>query len=327
MILAESEEDVSRKRKAPSSGAAAVDGSQSPSPLPRSDDNVEADGSDERARSEVDLLGEGGKGSFDTGRNGNLKKKKKVADKVSEVVPSSVFESNKRKRKKSAVAQEAEELNSVGRLSVASVAVDDSSHRAEPASASATVPKGKRTSIARDTAADSEQSVRTATATPASSHFYCITAKLTLSNEEAEGTDGDAKVGSKVHVTLPPALEALLDFWVRSLHLLKRRLDEAHTWRERAAVMMSSIGKPPGPSLKNLSSGVQDWEDRATKLLLAGVQRGVRVSVRGELETHLKHIKAWTASAAEFLSSISVNSIETSSQDVDGDHGMTYLAL
>lgn len=329
MILAEPEEDVSRKRKAPSSGAAAVDSSQSPSPspLPRSDDNVEADGSDERVRSEVDLLDEVGKGSSNTGSNGNLKKKKKVADKISEVVPASVFESNKRKRKKSAVAQEAEELNSVGRLSVASIAVDDSSHRAEPASASAPVPKGKRTSIARNTAADSEQSVRIAEATPASSHFHCITAKLTLSNEEAEGAEGDAKVGSKVHVTLPPALEALLDFWVRSLHLLKRRLDEAHTWRERAALMMSSIGKPSGPSLKNLSSGVQDWEDRATKLLLAGVQRGVRVTVRGALETHLKHIKAWTASAAEFLSRSSVNGIETTSQDVDGDHGMTYLAL
>lgn len=327
MILAEPEEDVSRKRKAPNSGAAAVDGSQSPSPSPmcRSDDNAEVDGSDERVKSEVDLLDEVGKGSSDTGSNGNLKKKKKVADKVSEVVPASVFESNKRKRKKSAVAQEAEELNSVGRLSVVSVAVDDSSHRAEPASASVPVPKGKRTSIARDTTADSEQSVRTATA--ALSHFRCITTKLTLSNEEAEGAEGDAKVGSKVCVTLPPALEALLDFWVRSLHLLKCRLNEAHTWRERAALLMSSIGKPSGPSLKNLSSGVQDWEDRATQLLLAGVQRGVRVSVRGALETHLKHIKAWTASAAEFLSSSSVNGLETASQDGDGDQGMTYLAL
>ena len=334
MAIAESEEEVSRKRKAPTSGVDAVDDSQSQSLsiLAKSEEHVEwrvgPHGSDEKAVNnsearEFDQHEEGWKGSSDMGSNGNLKKKKKVAEKIVEVVPASVVDSNKRKRKKSAVAQEAEDLSLNSRTPAAPLAADDS----QKPELSFSAPKSKRNSISKDTVGGSEQSVRKATLT--SRYFSCIIDNLKLSNVETQKTEESGSVGDRARVLLPPALEALLDFWVRSLYLLEQRLDEARRWREGASDLMRSIGRPSGPSLKHLGTGtgMQDWEERATELLLVGVQRGLKVSGRGALETHLQHITSWVTSATAFLTDASINGTEISDVGEGQGQGMNYLTL
>ena len=343
MAIAESEGAVSRKRKAPTSDVDAVDDSQSLSVMAKSEEHVEwrlgPHGSDEKAVNssearEFDHHEEGWKGSSDMGSNGNLKKKKKVAEKIVEVVPASVVDSNKRKRKKSAVAQEAEDLSLNSKIPAAPLAADEF----QKPELSSSAPKSKRNSISKDTVGGSEQSVLKATP-PTSSYFSCIIDNLNFSNVETQKTEESGSVGDRARVLLPPALEALLDFWVRSLYLLDQRLDEARRWREGASDLMRSIGRPSGPSLRHLGTGtgtgtgtgMQDWEERATELLLVGVQRGLKVSGRGALETHMQHITSWAASATAFLTDPSINGTVISDvgegQGQGQGQGMNYLTL
>ena len=336
IAIAESEEEVSRKRKAPTSGADAVDDchslSQAQSITAKSEEHVQSrhgpHGSDEKAVNssearEFDQQEEVLTGSSDIGSNGNLKKKKKVAEKVIEVIPVSVSDSNKRKRKKSAVAQEAEDLslNSKTPAAPAPLAADDF----QKPELSSSAPKGKRNSISKDTVRCSEQSVREAT--PSSKYFRCIIDNLKVSNEETQKTEESGSAGDRAQVLLPPALEALLDFWVRSLYLLEQRLDEARRWREGASDLMRSIGRPLAPSLKHIGAGLQDWEVRATELLLVGVKRGLKVAGRGALETHLQHINSWAASATAFLTDSSINSAQMPDAGQGPGQGMNYLTL
>ena len=338
IAIAESEEEVSRKRKAPTSGVDAVDDSQSLSQsqslsiTAKSEEHVQwrhgPHGSDDKAVNssearEFDQQEEVLRGSSDMGSNGNLKKKKKVAEKVIEVIPVSVSDSNKRKRKKSAVAQEAEDLslNSKTPAAPAPLAADDF----QKPELSFTAPKGKRNSISKDTVGGSEQSVRKAT--PSSSYFRCIIDNLKVTNVDTQKKEESGSAADRARVLLPPALEALLDFWVRSLYLLEQRLDEARRWREGASDLMRSIGRPTAPSLKHIGTGLLDWEMRATELLLVGVQRGLKVAGRGALETHLQHINSWAASATAFLTDGSINGTQMSEVGEGPGQGMNYLTL
>jgi hypothetical protein len=257
--------------------------------------------------------------------------KKKRVNKAAEVA---VLESSKRKRKKSAVAQEAEDDPSPSLpLSVpVPVPVPDPIQSADTSSLSA--PKGKRalkeskaeresspfpSSLSLDSSTAPAAKAQRSILRPAVEKLLLYQTARKRGGEVSEGT------GEGEFLSLPPALEALLDFWVRSLQLLDCRLEEAHTWKGRAADLMSTAGKTPPAGQRN---GMLGWEERAKELLQVGIARGIKVTGREVLEMHLHRISAWCATAAAFLGQTGgsiVNCPERTA--VEGAATMTQQAL
>jgi PHD-finger len=332
------EGDKGRKRKAPaSSGAAAVvdaamakeDETSSGRRYSELASRLSVADSESRTH-EMDIVADAGDdlaGEKEAVVEGSAPKKKRVS-KVAEVA---VPEGSKRKRKKSAVAQEAEEDPSPSLLLSVPVPVPDSLQSADTSSLSA--PKGKR--ALKESKAERESSPfplslsldSTAPAAKAQCSILRPAVEKLLLYQTARKRGGEVSegMGEGEILSLPPALEALLDFWVRSLQLLDCRLEEAHTWKGRAADLMSTAGKAPPAGQRN---GMLGWEERAKELLQVGIARGIKVTGREVLEMHLHRISAWCATAAAFLGQTGasiVNCLERTA--IEGASTMSQQAL
>jgi PHD-finger len=292
--------DRGRKRKTPgSSGAAAV----ADTAMVKEDDNSSGRRNSELASRlsvadsesgshEMEVVADAG--DDETGEKeavdaeGSAPKKKRVSKAVEVAVP----EGSKRKRKKSTIAQEAEEDPSLP-LS-APVPLPDSLNSADTSSNSA--PKGKR--VLKELKAEGGPSDSAVPAAKAQRSILRPAVEKLLLYQSARRRGGELSEGTSELLSLPPALEALLDFWVRSLQLLDCRLEEAHIWKGRAADLMSTVGKAPPAGQRN---GMLGWEERAKELLQVGIARGIKVTGRDVLEMHLHRISDWCATAVAFL--------------------------
>ena len=264
--------------------------------------------------------------------------KRKRTSKLEGPTPSStVPDGNKRKRKKSSVAKEVEEgVGSTSRTSIVMSIPADTNNNLKSEGGSG--PKSKR-SVVRDSNSLSSPvtaNLRFALLTPFVSKL--VSSPLLTQNREADVNpdmiDVKAELKSNPSLTLPPALQALLDFWVRALLFLDCRIEEAMQWKERAAELMSRVSSKVNvtPVSRHVQTDRLGWDERAKLLLSVGHTRGIEVQGKEALQGHLEGIRSWAATASAFLGqSTTLFSINNESlpgeQEEKQDGALTYLAL
>jgi PHD-finger len=120
---------------------------------------------------------------------------------------------------------------------------------------------------------------------------------------------------------LPPALEKLLGFFMKSLAYLSRRLDLAAAWT--ATVLSSRITALQSPQG---SIARQRWITLATEELAKAIQYGIRSNVRLELEMELFEIAKWSETAKALLRG-NIISVGSSQKVENSSHSMKLDAL
>ena len=269
--------------------------------------------------------------SSEAGGDGANPKKKRRISKVEEATFSSVPEGNKRKRKKSSVAKEAEEeLGPTSRTANATLPTGDLSLNIKSEGSSGT--RNKRT-VVKDATSLSSHPVAV---NPRFAVLQRMVQRLILSQSFAHHTDIESskKNGRTGCITLPPALEALLDFWARSLLFLECRLEEAAHWRESASELMTRANSKAGnmSGSRHVQTDRLGWDEKAKALLSEGDMRGIKVQGRDTLKSHLNRIRSWAATAVAFLGQHTtlptINSQSLPGDPEDKQEGaLTLLAL
>ena len=264
--------------------------------------------------------------------------KRKRTSKIEEPIPSSaVTEGNKRKRKKSSVAKEAEEgVGSNPRTSTLTSVPADVNNNLKSEGGGG--PKSKR-SVVRDSnslTSPVAENLKFNLLQPLVNKLLS-SRQLTQNRDtvvEGEMIEVKAEIKSGQSLTLPPALQALLDFWVRSLLFLDCRIEEAMQWKERAAELMSRVNSKTNvvPASRHVQTDRLGWDERAKLLLSVGHTRGIEVQGREILQNHLHVIRAWAATAAAFLGQstdlFSINNESLPGDDEEKQDGaLTYIAL
>ena len=280
----------------------------------------------------VTVTGDGNDGDLDDSealRESTNQKKKRRVSKVEDHAPSFVVaEGNKRKRKKSSAAQDADDetgslLKTNMAANSASIANQSVTHE------NAIAPKGKRVTV--------REVLPTAAPTAATKTIPAllqpIVEKLILSNSLMRKSLSEGKTHTIQNLTLPRNLEALVEYWMRSLRLLDCRLEEASLWRDSAAELMARVNGKAVTGSRHVAVDRLGWEAQAKELLLLGEERGIKVLGREALEAHLFRIKTWSKTATAFLGQQSatrnINCLDFTHGDneVSEEGALTFLAL
>jgi hypothetical protein len=180
-------------------------------------------------------------------------------------VEAPVVEDVKRKRKKSSIALEEEEINSSSASGNGKLVAQEASSVKEVITPAAPVVKGKRVLAPKVM----KTNVTTATSSNTNGITPSVERKVTIPMMKKEiarepilkvvaqrqlvlcnalsaipkdsSVSGEENGGGLVipsYLTLPPALEVIMDFWTRSLYLLHHRLAEASSWKSSAMELL-----------------------------------------------------------------------------------------
>ena len=119
----------------------------------------------------------------------------------------------------------------------------------------------------------------------------CQTAKGPIAQVLAEV----AALGDDLPPQLPPHLEDMLDFWLRCLRLLERRVSEASAWSKNAHDSLTRA------LLKTSISDRQRWEADAMAQLREARAGNLQLQKRVVMEEYLQTARAWSCVAADIL--------------------------
>jgi len=146
-----------------------------------------------------------------------------------------------------------------------------------------------------------------------------------------------AALGDVLQPQLPPHLEEMLDFWLRCLRLLERRVSEASAWSKHAHDSLTRA------LLKTSTSDRQRWEKDAMAQLREAKDGNLQLQKRVLVEQYLETARSWSRVASDILNhgkgsssrssssktkdeqrqkSSSSSSSSLSSRKADGDNAM-----
>ena len=126
---------------------------------------------------------------------------------------------------------------------------------------------------------------------------------------------------------LPPHLEEMLDFWLRCLRLLERRVSEANTWAKRAhdSLTRALLKNPQNAYVYSNSSYRNRWEEEAMEQLREARASNLQLQKRVVVEEYLEAARAWSRVAADILNNGKgkSSSFSTAIKKGSGDYAKT----
>ena len=102
---------------------------------------------------------------------------------------------------------------------------------------------------------------------------------------------------------LPPNLEEMLDFWLRCLRLLERRVSEASVWSKKAHDLLTRalLKTAVGAGSSSQTAARQRWEEMAMEQLQEARASNLQLRKRVVVEEYLEMARAWSRMAADIL--------------------------